>query len=108
MRHSREKRKSKLTSISPKTNEKSYKKHFTKFKIGNNMNNNIDLVYAQYIKPLTYNERVFIVQRILQDFIIEQKKAFDSKIDKLKNLRKFKGIAKNNKQVINEEDWYKQ
>jgi len=72
------------------------------------MNYNIDLVYAQYIKPLTYQERVFIVQRILQDFIIEQKNEFNTQIDKLKNLQKFKGIVKNNNQIINDDDWYKQ
>ena len=72
------------------------------------MNYNIDLVYSQYIKPLSYNERVIIVQRIMQDFIFEQKKEFNTQIDKLNNLRKFKGIAKNNKQIINDEDWYKQ
>jgi len=72
------------------------------------MNHNIDLVYSQYIKPLSYNDRVVIVQRIMQDFIYEQKKEFNSQIDKLKILQKFKGIAKDSKQSINEEDWYKQ
>jgi len=70
--------------------------------------NNIDLVYSQYIRPLSYNERVFIVQRILQDFLSEQKREKNNQFDKLKNLQKFKGIAKNNKQFINEDDWYKQ
>lgn len=69
---------------------------------------NIDSLYAQYIKPLTYNERVSIVQRILQDFINEQKEELNSKVEKLKILQKFKGIAKNNFQSINEEEWYKQ
>ena len=72
------------------------------------MNHNIDLVYAQFIKPLSYKERVFIVQRILQDFVFEQKKEFNSQIDSLKDLQKFKGIAKNCNQIINEEEWYKQ
>jgi len=72
------------------------------------MSHNIDLVYKQYIRPLSYNDRVSIVQRILQDFLFEQKTEIDSQINRLENLQKFKGIAKNSKQVINEEDWYKQ
>jgi len=56
----------------------------------------MELVYAQYIKPLSYHDRVVIVQRILQDFIIEQKNDVISKVDKLKNLRRFKGIAAHN------------
>jgi hypothetical protein len=68
----------------------------------------IDSLYTQYIKPLTYNERVFIVQRILQDFVNEQKIEFNNQIDRLKNLQKFKGIAKKNIQIVDEEDWYKQ
>lgn len=69
---------------------------------------NLDLVYNQYIKPLPYNDRVFIVQKIMQDFLFEQKKEFNNQIDKLKQLQKFKGIAKNSTQTINEDDWYKQ
>jgi predicted hydrolase (HD superfamily) len=70
--------------------------------------NNIDFVYSQYIRPLSYNEKVFIVQKILHDFIYEQKKEINNQIDKLKILHKFKGIAKNSKHVINDDDWYKQ
>jgi hypothetical protein len=72
------------------------------------MDYNIDLVYSKYIKPLSYDERVSIVQRILKDFVVEQKKEFKSQIDKLRNLQKFKAIAKKNNQIINDEDWYKQ
>jgi hypothetical protein len=72
------------------------------------MDYNIDLVYSKYIKPLSYDERVSIVQRILKDFVVEQKKEFKSQIDKLRNLQKFKGIAKKSNQIINDEDWYKQ
>ena len=69
---------------------------------------NLDLVYSQYIKPLSFIERVFIVQRILQDFITVKKEEFNNQQDKLKILHKFKGIAKDNKQIINDDDWYKQ
>lgn len=70
-------------------------------------NNSLDLVYSHYIRPLAYNEKVIIVQRILQDFIIEKNNALNSKMDKLMNLKRFKGIATCNV-VVNEEDWYKQ
>jgi hypothetical protein len=43
----------------------------------------------------------------LQDFIIEKNNALNSKMDKLMNLKRFKGIATCNV-VVNEEDWYKQ
>jgi hypothetical protein len=72
------------------------------------MDYNIDLVYSKYIKPLSYDERVSILQRILKDFVVEQKKEFNSQMDKLRNLQKFKGIAKNSNQIIIDEYWYKQ
>jgi len=77
-------------------------------KLVNIKHNPMELVYTQYIKPLSYHDRVVIVQRILQDFIIEQKNDIISKVDKLKNLRRFKGIAVHSNIIINEEDWYKQ
>lgn len=72
------------------------------------MNLNIDKVYLHYIKPLSYNERLIIVQRILQDFMQEKKQEINETVDKIKMLRKFKGIAKLGNSIINEEDWYKQ
>lgn len=72
------------------------------------MSLNIDTVYLQYIKPLSYNERLIIAQRILQDFMQEKKQEITETVDKQKMLRKFKGIAKSGNTVINEEDWYKQ
>lgn len=70
-------------------------------------NNSLDLVYSHYIRPLSYNEKVIIVQKILQDFIEEEKTIVESKEDRLINLRRFKGIGTQNV-MINEEDWYKQ
>ena len=69
---------------------------------------NIDLIYSEHIKPLSYKERLIILQKIMKDFIYEQKEEKDSVGKKLKMLRKFKGIAKPGHHVINEEDWYKQ
>ncbi len=70
--------------------------------------NNTDLVYNQYIRHLSYQERIILVQKILRDFISEQKKGKQNRMDELKILQKFKGIAKNSKQIINDDDWYKQ
>jgi hypothetical protein len=72
------------------------------------MLHNIDLVYNQYIGPLPYEEKAFIVQRILQDFVSEQKKEAKTNVDKIKNFSKFKGISKNSDFFFNEEDWYQQ
>ena len=72
------------------------------------MDLNVDLVYSQYIKPLSYNERLIIAQKILQDFMQERTQEGTETADKLKMLRKFKGIAKSGNTVIKEEDWYKQ
>jgi hypothetical protein len=70
--------------------------------------NNTDLVYNQYIRHLSYQERIILVQKILRDFISEQKKGKQNRMDELKILQKFKGIAKNSNQIINDDDWYKQ
>jgi len=72
------------------------------------MNTNIEYVYNQYIRPLTLNERVFMVQRILQDFISVQKPVEEVKTDKLNLLRKFKGIAKTGSFNLTDDDWNKQ
>lgn len=72
------------------------------------MDLNIDRIYLHYIKPLSYDERLIIAQRILQDFMPERKQKINEAKDKLQMLRKFKGIAKSSDTIINEEDWYKQ
>lgn len=72
------------------------------------MNNNIEIIFKQYIKPLDYYDRILIIQKILQDFLQIKSKKINSHIERLTSLRKFKGIAKNKNVVINEEDWYKQ
>jgi predicted GTPase len=72
------------------------------------MDYTIDILYSQFIKPLSNNERMIIVQRILQDFINEQKKEDFAKDDKLKKIRKFRAIANISNIEINKEDWYLQ
>jgi len=72
------------------------------------MNNNIEIIFKQYIKPLDYYDRILIIQKILQDFLQIKSRKINSHIERLTSLRKFKGIAKNKNVVINEEDWYKQ
>lgn len=68
------------------------------------MQYNLHLVYEQYIQPMTFNEQIALVQRILQNFKQVQKSdsALEIQDDILSEFRKFKGIAKS------EEDWYKQ
>ncbi len=73
------------------------------------MNYNVDLVYSQYIKPLGVYERIILAQRILNDFATHERKfIIQPDNERLTRLRKFRGIAKNNFLVLNEEDWYKQ
>ena len=72
------------------------------------MNDNIEIIFKQYIRPLDFNERILIIQKILQDFNKMKRKKTNSNFEVLKSLKKFKGIAKDKNEVINEEDWYKQ
>ena len=71
------------------------------------MDYSIDSIYKQYIKPLSYKEQILIVQKIMHDFLNEQKHEFTNQLDRLKSVQKFKGIAKSNFNP-SEEDWYKQ
>jgi hypothetical protein len=72
------------------------------------MNNNIDIVYSKYIKPLAFYERIILAQRILNDFAIHERKHQDIKNDRIAKLKRFKGIARDKFVMITIEDWYKQ
>ena len=61
------------------------------------MNNNIEIIFNQYIKPLDYYDRVIMIQKILQDFLQVKSKKINSHIEQLNNLRKFKGIETSKK-----------
>jgi len=37
------------------------------------MNKTLDVVYKQYIKLLPYNDKVFIVQRIMNELVLDEK-----------------------------------
>jgi len=66
------------------------------------------VVVKQVSLYFTLNERVIMVQRILQDFISVQKPVEEVKTDNLVLLRNFKGIAKTGSFNLTDDDWYKQ
>ncbi len=72
------------------------------------MNDNVEIIFKKFIKPLDYNDRILMIQKILQGFNEKKRKMINSNIEVLKSLRKFKGIAVNKSEVVNKEDWYMQ
>ena len=69
---------------------------------------NIQAYYNEYIKPLKANDRIFIVQKILEEW--EREPGIDDATakSKMEILTKFRGIAKGKNVDITDEDWYRQ
>jgi len=70
------------------------------------MNKNIDLYYNKHIKPLSKNERLTIVKKILDD--MEENITREKRINEINAIKKLRGITKNADFTLSKEDWYKQ